>query len=179
MNTEHGSRDQSATLQTEEARHANRQEIKQSHTFSTRQPPESVRIFLWNVNGIRSFLQQTISNFFSSASGSASASIPQQPSLRGFLRRHLWPPLLLLQEVKISRRDEATQNAVCAAVNKSCYLDGDGPSHTVYFTLPRDAHNARGFGGKNLWCCEYYSLRIFLTLSLVPSVSGCREAVLC
>lgn len=109
--------------------------------------PQSVRIFAWNINGITPFLQQTITNYFT-GSPLSSSSVSQQPSLRAFLRQHRWPHLLLLQEVKINRNDKATQKGVTIAVNKCCGSDDDGPNYIVHFTLPQDAFNARGFGGK-------------------------------
>ncbi|KAF2499606.1 DNase I-like protein, partial [Lophium mytilinum] len=108
---------------------------------------QSIRIFAWNINGIKPFLQQAITNFFKSAA-TPSSTISQQCSLRAFLLRHRWPHLLLLQEVKISHNDETTQRAVRVAVNRPCQSDDDGPSYVVHFTLPRDAHNATGFGGR-------------------------------
>ncbi|KAF2809988.1 exodeoxyribonuclease III, partial [Mytilinidion resinicola] len=108
----------------------------------------SIRIFAWNINGIRPFLQQTITSFFKSATTASSSTTFKECSLRALLHRHHWPQLLLLQEVKINQHDEATQKAVRIAVNRPCQSVDDGPSYIVHFTLPRDAHNARGFGGK-------------------------------
>ncbi|OCL02112.1 DNase I-like protein [Glonium stellatum] len=118
----------------------------------------TIRIFAWNINGIAPFLQPSITKFFhrtrsssvaSSHSSSSLASAPSsQASLRGFLRRHQWPQILLLQEVKINPQDTRSQKAVLTAINTPCDSNDDGPAYTVHFTLPRDRHNARAFGGK-------------------------------
>lgn len=66
--------------------------------------------------------------------------------------------MVTLQEVKIARADEATQDAVRRAVSPSafsskCSNDGEddmgeeaagGPEYEVWFGLPRDKYNARG-----------------------------------
>ncbi|KAI9847522.1 MAG: hypothetical protein M1838_000848 [Thelocarpon superellum] len=103
-----------------------------------------LRIYSWNVNGIAPLLQRPITSFFSGAP-QGSTSRPSTP-LRSFLRRHKWPQVLCLQEVKIAPRDLATQRAVEQAVNDPD--DEEGPEYSVRFCLPRDRHNARGFGGK-------------------------------
>ncbi len=94
-----------------------------------------VCIFSWNVNGIGPLVQKQLSF----EPGSLSP-------LRSFLKRHRWPQLLCLQEVKISSKDTATQRRLELAAN-----DGkapDEPTYTVSFSLPRDKYNATGFGGK-------------------------------
>lgn len=107
-----------------------------------------VRVFSWNVNGVKPFLQRSISLYFTRDGASDASSSRSAASLRAFLQRHGWPQLLFLQEVKIATKDTATQNAVRAAVNAKEGKHDDGPSYNVHFTLPRDPHNARGFGGK-------------------------------
>jgi exonuclease III len=92
-------------------------------------------IFSWNVNGINPLLQKPLSF-------NRSAKYP----LREFLKRHQWPVLLCLQEVKISSKDLATQRAVHVAANAGAAPDE--PEYRVWFSLPRDKHNATGFGGK-------------------------------
>ena len=116
----------------------------------------TIRIYSWNINGIGPFLQKSITPFFSSKpkpssscrSGSESALDPSHyqhgTSLREFLRRHHWPHILCLQEVKIASMDTSTQAAVKRAVNDS----PDGPKYDVFFTLPTDRFNARGWGGR-------------------------------
>jgi len=116
----------------------------------------TIRIYSWNINGINPFLQKSITSFFpskpkpphNSQSGSESnpdaSHHPQGPSLREFLRRHRWPHILCLQEVKIAFTDTSTQAAVKRAVNDSA----DGPQYEVFFTLPTDCFNARGRGGR-------------------------------
>lgn len=92
-------------------------------------------IFSWNVNGIGPLLQKPLSF-------DRSARYP----LREFFKRHQWPALLCLQEVKISSKDLATQRAVHVAANAGA--EKDEPEYRVWFSLPRDKYNATGFGGK-------------------------------
>ena len=160
-----------------------------------------LRIFAWNINGItpfvESYLQQQsqkhIDSFFTPSprkrkrqrrsespeeagnDGERVVRVKGKPSLRGFLYRHHWPHMLLLQEVKINPRDVAMKDATCKAVNdpldlpettseqhetppmtetwaripsSSSFLSDGGPSYVVHFNLPRDLYNAQGFGGK-------------------------------
>jgi exonuclease III len=67
--------------------------------------------------------------------------------LRDFLRRHHWPQVLCLQEIKIGRDDTQTLKALKQAVNSS-NKSNDEPSYQVFTTLPQDKFNARGPGGK-------------------------------
>lgn len=97
-------------------------------------------IFSWNVNGIGPLLQKPLSF-------SGSVEYP----LRAFLRRHKWPALLCLQEVKIALTDYATQRNVHHAANGGTLVDAKEakePMYVVIFSLPRDKYNAIGFGGK-------------------------------
>lgn len=106
--------------------------------------PNIMRIFSWNVNGITPFLQKSIKSYFNSFPGSGGPAKKVPPaSLRDFLRRHHWPAMLLLQEVKIADKDIKTQDAVRAAVNASS-AGNHGPQYETHFTLPNDPHNARG-----------------------------------
>ncbi|KAL1596618.1 hypothetical protein SLS60_009266 [Paraconiothyrium brasiliense] len=110
---------------------------------------DTMRIFSWNVNGIAPFLQRPITNFFSSKK----SHVKLQPaSLRECLKRHQWPAILFLQEVKIATRDVKTQDAVRSAVNARLSPGSSkserGPRYEAYFTLPLDKHNARGLGGR-------------------------------
>ncbi|KAK4940337.1 hypothetical protein LTR10_019553 [Elasticomyces elasticus] len=106
------------------------------HVSSTRAPPaDHLRIFSWNVNGVGPLLQKQLS--FSADSLSP---------LRTFLKRHHWPQFLCLQEVKISSKDTGTQRRLQAAANE-CASGGE-PTYTIEYSLPRDKHNATGFGGK-------------------------------
>ncbi|KIW78237.1 hypothetical protein Z517_08071 [Fonsecaea pedrosoi CBS 271.37] len=97
--------------------------------------PDHVRIFSWNVNGVGPLLQKTLSF------GGASLS-----PLRSFLKRHQWPQVLCLQEVKVSSRDDATQRQLQQAANHG--HAGGEPTYTAHFSLPRDKYNATGFGGR-------------------------------
>lgn len=104
-----------------------------------------MRIFSWNVNGITAFLQKSITSFFkiSPKTKPIDNRIPPA-SLRDFLRRHHWPAMLLLQEVKIARKDSKTQDAVRAAINASTSSKSSEPTYEAHFTLPNDPHNAKG-----------------------------------
>lgn len=127
-------------------------------------PPEpptkgTLRLFSWNVNGINPFLQsqtqKTLTSYFetSQARNSEGASRSSDPpaSLRHVLRRHHWPSILFLQEVKIAPEDAKTQDAVRRAVNRRLPSEDTrnetkGPLYDVYFKLPTDRINARGLG---------------------------------
>lgn len=93
------------------------------------------RVFSWNVNGIGPLLQKHLAF----QSGSACP-------LRSFLKRHHWPQFLCLQEVKISKKDTATQRALERAANER-HAPTES-TYTAHFSLPRDRYNATGFGGK-------------------------------
>lgn len=117
-------------------------------------PPDVMRIFSWNINGIAPFLQKPITSFFHSSRTSQAKRIKEvipPASLRGFLHRHHWPAVLFLQEVKIASTDTKTQNAVRSAVNAALPIEsttsGKGPAYEVHLVLPTDRHNARGLGG--------------------------------
>ncbi|KAK7921543.1 hypothetical protein PG985_009565 [Apiospora marii] len=96
-----------------------------------------------------------------------------EASLRKALKRYGWPQILFLQEVKIKPGDERTQDAVRKAVNdtqrpileshaprpgtsksaggtapsQTATLADGGPEYDVFFNLPADPYNAKGFGG--------------------------------
>lgn len=107
----------------------------------------SFQIISWNVNGVGPFLSSEtpkITSFFNKTHPLPSEGDDKEVySLRDFLRRHNWPEILGLQEVKINPNDESTMRAFERAANV-----GEGPSYTAYFSLPRDRFNAKGFGGK-------------------------------
>nr|KAK5441333.1 hypothetical protein LTR18_007177 [Exophiala xenobiotica] len=106
------------------------------HVASTRaDPTDQFRIFSWNVNGVGPLLQKQLSF------GSGSLA-----PLRAFLKRHEWPHFLCLQEVKINLKDTATQRRLQSAANEG--VRPDEPTYVAHFSLPRDKHNATGFGGK-------------------------------
>jgi exonuclease III len=111
-----------------------------------------LRIYSWNINGIKPFLQNQITSYFKPQNSTPDSQneSTSTASLREFLRRHNWPQILCLQEVKIALEDRKTQAAVKTAVNAS----DDGPKYRVFFTLPRDKFNARGFGGKVYGVCS-------------------------
>lgn len=121
-------------------------------------PNNELRIFSWNINGIQPFIQKPITSFFRKKSPSSSNSSKTKvaaddkptASLRDFLRRHHWPTVLFLQEVKINPDDEATKSAVQRAVRSSKEAE---PDYTAHFCLPSDPHNARGFGRKVYGVC--------------------------
>ena len=92
-----------------------------------------VKIVSWNVNGVGPFFQRRLD--------AANVS-----SLRMQLKKHGWPQLLCLQEVKINSTDTATQRRLQHAANAGSHA-GE-PTYGIEYSLPRDPHNARGFGGK-------------------------------
>lgn len=116
--------------------------------------PNTLKIMSWNVNGVKPFLQQNskITSFFSHSSPTKKqeASLEEGYSLRGVLRRHKWPAMLCLQEVKISPKDSATKRDLERAANYilNSKSSDPGPHYTAFFSLPRDRYNATGFGGK-------------------------------
>lgn len=117
-------------------------------------------VFSWNVNGIQSFLPPTtapITTFFkplahqSLQTAGRTEHVPFTNPLRAFLKRHGWPEVLFLQEVKISPSDQKTPAALRSTVNTSLGGQDTPNSQTKYridLNLPRDKFNARGFGGK-------------------------------
>jgi exonuclease III len=126
-----------------------------SEAPTTPPDPNTMRIISWNINGIAPFLQKPITSFFQTSSKGSNARNTIPPaSLRDFLRRHDWPAMLLLQEVKIARKDLKTQDAVRAAINepsssKSSLSSSEikEPTYEAHFTLPNDPFNARGLRG--------------------------------
>jgi exonuclease III len=94
--------------------------------------PEVIKIVSWNVNGISKFFQKRLD--------------PEPAGLRTHLKRHEWPQLLCLQEVKVNAKDNATQRRLQNCANESS--TPEEPRYDVIFSLPRDPHNATGFGGK-------------------------------
>jgi exonuclease III len=120
-------------------------------------------IISWNVNGISHLLPQnkkSIKSFFSSSSSrqdtERDTDDEEQVSdpanslslLRKFLKRHHFPQIICLQEVKISAKDEKTRKAVERAAN-----EGEGPGYQLSFESPRDKFNATGWGGKVYGVC--------------------------
>ncbi|GAB7353995.1 hypothetical protein MBLNU459_g4588t1 [Dothideomycetes sp. NU459] len=119
-----------------------------------------ISVYSWNINGIQPFIQKPITSFFKPEQIPASAPSTPTACLRSFLRRHNWPTILFLQEVKINPNDSATQAAVQRSVRKpptsaaaAAADDDDEPDYTATFCLPSDAHNARGFGRKIYGVC--------------------------
>ncbi len=113
--------------------------------------------------------QRPITTFFPNSTSPATepslAAKPKSsaPSLKACLRRWNYPEIVCLQEVKIRANDEGTKRAFERALNpprsrsspaadnadiENDDRDGHGPNYSLHFSLPRDAHNARGFGGR-------------------------------
>lgn len=114
---------------------------------------DHISIYSWNVNGIQPFIQKSITSYFQSkkpSSKQSETSAAATASLRDFLRRHGWPTILCLQEVKINPNDDATKSAVRQAVKSTTE---DEPDYEAHFCLPTDPHNARGFGRKVYGVC--------------------------
>ncbi|KAL8934335.1 MAG: hypothetical protein Q9216_005962 [Gyalolechia sp. 2 TL-2023] len=123
--------------------------------------PVALRVFSWNINGVASYLdsQRPITTFFatSTATPRKSSSAPQFPSLRACLHRWSFPHLICLQEIKIAPSDTSSQASLRRTVNSPLNDDDYATEpHSLYdahFCLPRDKHNATGFGGKVYGVC--------------------------
>jgi exonuclease III len=109
-------------------------------------------ILSWNVNGITPLLKETTPKITSFFGPKSEAKEEEVYSLRNVLKRHKFPQVVCLQEVKINSKDEATKRSVERAANP-VRKDDDGPRYKAWFSLPRDKFNARGFGGKVYGVC--------------------------
>ena len=108
-------------------------------------PDDWLRIYSWNINGIQPFIQPSIGAFIKPVRPSIPrADAPITTSIRNFLRRHHWPHILHLQEVKINPSDESTKRSVENAVNLCKSGADEGPRYQVRFCLPSDKYNANG-----------------------------------
>ncbi|OQO05794.1 hypothetical protein B0A48_09889 [Cryoendolithus antarcticus] len=114
----------------------------------------TVDLYSWNVNGIGPFIHRSIKSFFKSTTKPQSSSDATSPSLRDFLRSHSWPTFLFLQEVKTRADDTQTRRAVQRAVSRQAGEAEGTPDYVAHFTLPKDPHNTRGFGGKVYGVCS-------------------------
>ena len=116
-------------------------------------PSDIISVYSWNVNGIQPFIQKSITSYFQSKKPSLKkpkTDATATASLRDFLRRHNWPTILCLQEVKINPSDDATKSAVRQAVRSTTEAE---PDYEAHFCLPTDPHNAKGFGRKIYGVC--------------------------
>ncbi|KAL9589825.1 MAG: hypothetical protein Q9203_001374 [Teloschistes exilis] len=120
----------------------------------------NLRIYSWNINGIAPYIdqQRPITKFFPAASSAGkSHDTPPPPPLRACLHRWSLPQIICLQEVKIAPSDTSSQASVRRVINIS--LNDNDPTNSpdrlydAYFSLPRDKHNATGFGGKLYGVC--------------------------
>ena len=111
-------------------------------------------IISWNINGISPFLQPSVESYFGPRDGPRSDTGNAKTSLREFLRRHNWPTLLFLQEVKINPDDSGTKRAVEKAVRRQLSEPDDAPDYEAVCCLPSDKFNARGFGRKVYGVCS-------------------------
>ena len=111
-------------------------------------------LYSWNVNGIAPFIQPAITSFFRSKGGKDPKQNVTKASLRDFLRRHHWPMMVFLQEVKINPDDSATLHAVERAVKRQGNEPSDSPEYEAHFCLPSDKYNARSFGRKVYGVCS-------------------------
>lgn len=125
----------------------------EKHT-ETQPPSPSLRIFSWNINGITPFIQTPITTFFTSTTNHKPPQTTPTPSLRTFLTTHSFPPLLLLQEVKIAPSDTPTQKALSSSIKRSASEPASNPDYITHFNLPHDPHNATGFGRKVHGVCS-------------------------
>jgi exonuclease III len=120
---------------------------------------DALRVYSWNVNGIAPLLQPRLSNYFSKKRTQTGSPVaPEMTSfetpLRSFLRRHTWPHILCLQEVKISEIDTRMQSLVRRAVNPKEDRCEEEPTYVVYFTLPRCTHDAGDFRRRLYGVCS-------------------------
>jgi len=116
---------------------------------------QSLNVYSWNVNGIAPFLQPSVASYFQAASSDGNTGqSAAKASLRDFLRRHDWPTVLCLQEVKINPDDAATIRAVEKAVRRQANEPDDAYDYEAHFSLPSDDYNARGFGRKVYGVCS-------------------------
>jgi exonuclease III len=132
-----------------------------AETESKKEIKHGFEILSWNINGISHLLppaQKSIQSFFQRSSKKGDPpNIDDEAEdedfgkgdapLRKFLRRHHFPEIVCLQEVKISSKNEKTRGAVEWAANCQGKVDG-GKEYKAYFELPRDRYNATGWGGK-------------------------------
>ncbi|KAI9721612.1 MAG: hypothetical protein M1828_005102 [Chrysothrix sp. TS-e1954] len=116
----------------------------ETHDGNSDPQHESLRIFSWNINGIAPFLQRSMDSFVKKQSADSVSA----PSLRVFLKRHRWPQILHLQEVKVKASDRATKLAVERAVNSPSHDPDHGPPYAVRFCLPSNRFHGIGAGGK-------------------------------
>lgn len=133
-----------------------------SHASKPNEKSNRFEILSWNVNGISHVLprtQTTISSFFGKGrqraetpdtddEAEADKSSQIEAPLRKFLKRHGYPQIVCLQEVKIAAKDVKTRKAVERAANGE-----EGPGYRACFELPRDRYNATGWGGKVYGVC--------------------------
>jgi exonuclease III len=115
---------------------------------------KELSIYSWNINGIEQCIQPKVDSYFNPIGTHKSEADKASSSLREFLRRHDWPTLLFLQEVKINPDDSATKHAVEKAVRRQSGEPGDAYDYEAHICLPSDRFNARGFGRKVYGVCS-------------------------
>lgn len=129
-----------------------RQRLARTPTESEyEQSVSSLRLFCWNINGISPFIQKPITSFFTS---DKVARRPPQASLRDFIRRHDFPEILFLQEVKINPSDSSSLNAISRAIKRGASEPEANPDYVAHSCLPSDKFNATGFGRKVYGVCS-------------------------
>jgi exonuclease III len=115
---------------------------------------QPLRLFSWNINGISPFVQhqQPITSFLTSDNSKTQSPAP---SLRDFLRRHAFPTLLFLQEIKINPSDTTTQKALSQAVKRTPSEPETNPDYITHFSLPNaNNHNTTASGRKIYGVCS-------------------------
>ncbi|KAL8955287.1 MAG: hypothetical protein Q9193_006805, partial [Seirophora villosa] len=127
---------------------------------STLQPKaQKLRIYSWNINGIAPYLdaQPAITTFFPTSSTQRKPRPSSFPGLRACLHRWSYPHILLLQEIKIAPSDTSSLASLRRTINTPLANDDSASTsshlYDAYFCLPRDKHNATGFGGKIYGVC--------------------------
>lgn len=131
-----------------------RRKLSRSEATHITNPSNQITIYSWNVNGIQPFLQKPITSYFGTQQHAKDDGNTPRASLRDFLKRHDWPALLFLQEIKISPDDPATVRALEKAVKRDDKAEPEEPDYSAHVCLPSDKFNARGFGRKVYGVCS-------------------------
>ncbi|KAL9054739.1 MAG: hypothetical protein Q9206_003428 [Seirophora lacunosa] len=121
----------------------------------------NLRIYSWNINGIAPYLdaQPAITTFFPTSSTQRKPGPSSYPCLRACLHRWSYPHILFLQEIKIAPSDTSSLASLRRTINTPLSNDDSVSTssrlYDAHFCLPRDKHNATGFGGKVYGVCTF------------------------
>lgn len=136
-----------------------------------------ISLYSWNVNGIGPFLEPKITSYFRTQNGvhATAQTTKAHTCLRDVLRRHGWPTLLFLQEVKINVNDTATIRSLERAVKSDPSESAVEPDYIAKACLA--SHRAKGFGGKVYGVCsiirkDFYDLHVVKVREVDWDVEG-------